>query len=117
MQHLRLSPKLHRIVTCGAQGSTKLWSFDGVVVSEFKSDAPIASCRFSPDGNWFALLTEAGSVQVRDATTGELMGPSIRGRTPIVSLQWSRDGLLIAGNLEPRGFWLTTVPIPENWSP
>ncbi|MEL6105909.1 MAG: WD40 repeat domain-containing serine/threonine-protein kinase [Planctomycetota bacterium] len=117
VQHLRLSPKMDRMVTCGTQGSTQLWTFDGEVVSEFKADSPISSCRFSPDGNWLALLSEAGSVQIRDAMTGELMGPAVRGRTPIVSLEWSENGLLIAGNRQPSGFWMTTIPIPENWSP
>ncbi|MEM7475157.1 MAG: WD40 repeat domain-containing serine/threonine-protein kinase [Planctomycetota bacterium] len=112
---LALSPARNRVLSCGEKGTNLLWSMEGKVVSQFNSGAPVSDCRFSPDGQWFATLTEGGSVQLRSASTGELMSPTISGRTPITKFEWIDESLFIAGEAIQNGFWISELEIPENW--
>ncbi|MEM8736356.1 MAG: hypothetical protein AAGG44_19160, partial [Planctomycetota bacterium] len=115
VQHLAISPKLDRILTCGEQGTSKLWSDEGIQIAEFVASAPVKASCFSPDGRWLAALNEAGNVQIRCTQTGELMGPTLRGRTPITCVEWPGPELVIAGNNYSAGYWVAQVAIPENW--
>lgn len=115
IQKLAISPTNASWLSCGTSGSNRLWTISGQLISEFSGEGPLLECCFSPDGQWLATLNEVGNIHVRNATTGEIMAPTLRGRSAIQRMNWSQDGLLFGGN-HTESYWLSRVRLPENWS-
>ncbi len=54
-----------------------------------------ASAQFSPDGKWLLTGYEDGTIQVRDAKTGAILGEPMRQPCPIRMVEFSSDQQLI----------------------
>ncbi|MEL7500645.1 MAG: WD40 repeat domain-containing serine/threonine-protein kinase [Planctomycetota bacterium] len=114
VDRIEISPTQSSWLTCSQSGANRLWTKTGELISEFRCETPVSFATFSTDGHWLATLDEVGNVQLRDAMTGELMAPVLRGRTAVTHLHWSDRGLCLGGNQNSE-FWISQLSLPDAW--
>ena len=80
---------------------------------------PAAALAFSPDGAWLAIGSEAGSLRIVDAWTGEVRAERHMAEGAVKQVAWSPDGaVLYAGEQSPDAMLLAfdAATLAPRWS-
>ncbi|MBZ0308995.1 MAG: WD40 repeat domain-containing protein [Anaerolineae bacterium] len=100
-----------------------LWLAAGYAVAQEEEDARtprdiptnvITSIDWSPDGQWLAVANNSGSIQIRSASTGDVLRTLATPQpAPILTAAWSPDGSWVAGTVNTEIYiWETAT-----WQP
>jgi WD40 repeat protein len=100
------SPDGKYFATCGQQPDIILWdSASGNEVRRFRGFASNLEAVFSPDGRTLAVAHNGGTIQLFDVETGQLRPESADPHSGIWSLQFSKDGKRLLGQVGGLRAW------------
>jgi WD40 repeat protein len=90
--HVKFSPDGQQILTCGEDGTIRLWSISKEQLAEFEvNENSFWSCSFSPDGQRIATASNDGTVRLWDLSGQQL--EEFSGHSSVVtSVNFSPDG-------------------------
>ncbi len=95
VQCVRFAAGGNRVLSCGDDGSVRLWSHDGALLRRFDAGEPLRRCAMSDDGS-VVVATNATSRDaaafVFDGATGTLRTRQSLHRAQIRGLALSQDG-------------------------
>jgi len=90
--HVRFSPNGQQILTCGEDGTIRLWSASKEQLAEFEvNENSFWSCSFSPDGQRVVTGSNDGTVRLWDLSGQQLI--EFSGHSSVItSVNFSPDG-------------------------
>jgi WD40 repeat protein len=98
---IAISPDGERLATDNAANEVLIWELptERQLAEPLRMAGPIHQLRFSPDGKRLAIASSRGTeivVELRDVTSGQLVGGPLVHRDAVRSMEFSKDGRWLA---------------------